>query len=68
MNGQLARLGPKDGPADAQEVADVDPAEQVIRRLAHGVLADVELDLPRLVLDVGKGGLAVGAEGQDPPG
>src|SRR3989304_3583346 len=56
MHRQLTRLGPEDTPADAQEVTDVDPAEQVICRLAHAVLPDVDLNPPCPVLDVGVAG------------
>jgi hypothetical protein len=55
-------------PLDADEVAKVEVDKQLERLLAELVGSGVELNLASAVAQVEKGGLAVAAPGDDPPG
>ena len=68
VDGDLPRLGLERVAAHADDVADVILAEIGKLLLGHGVLADVELDLPTVVLNVAEDGLAHAALGHDAAG
>ena len=68
VDGDLLRLGLENITADADDIADVILAEIRKLLLADGVGADVELDLPLVVLDVAEYRLAHAALGHDAPG
>ena len=68
MDGDLPRLGLERIAAHADNVADVILAEIGKLLLGHSVLADVELDLAAVILNVTENGLAHAALGHDAAG
>ena len=68
MDGDLPRLGLERIAAHADNVADVILAEIGKLLLGHSVLADVELDLAAVILNVAENGLAHAALGHDAAG
>ena len=65
VDGDLPRLGLERVAAHTDDIADVILAEIGKLLLRDGVLADVELDLPAVVLNVAEDGLAHAALGHD---
>ena len=68
MHADLPRLGLEDEAGDADDVTDVILAEVRELLLRHRVLADVELDLAAVVLNVAEDGFAHAALGHDAAG
>ena len=68
MDGDLPRLGLERIAAHTDDVADVILAEIGKLLLADGVLADVELDLAAVILNVAENGLAHATLGHDAAG
>ena len=68
LDADLAFIGAEDFALDADEVADVQQAEFLVSGFAEHILAQVKLDAPGHVHQMGEAGLTVAADGHDPPG
>ena len=64
----LAGLGREELPFDPDDIADIQPLERGIGFFADNILADIELDQPGLVHDLGKAALAHVAHDHEPTG
>ena len=68
LDGDLPHPGGEERPLDAQDVAQVELGQKGRPRLAQAVPAEVDLDLPARVLEVGEDRLAVLPPAHDPSG
>jgi len=68
MDGELAGPGAEDIAGDTDVVSQVQQLVEVKALLSHGVEADVDLQPFAALLQLGKTGLALGADGHDASG
>ncbi len=67
MDGELAGPGAEDVAGDADVVSQIEQLVELKALLADGVQANVDLQPFSALLQLGKAGLALGADGHDAP-
>ncbi len=68
MDGELAGAGAEDVAGDADVVSQIEQLVELKALLAYGIEANVDLQPLAALLQLGKTGLALGADGHDAPG
>ena len=68
MDGELAGAGAEDVAGDPDVVSQVEQLVELKALLSHGVEANIDLQPLAALLQLGKAGLALGADGHDAAG